>query len=386
MGLSEVTVTKAVRSIQDRAAKQASQRRVAELRARRRPNVCPVVSPEDDWSKCANLAEAVQTTRAAALKEEAWEAYLTAAEALLATKKPPPPQEPTWCPPACVTCGDWQVIPTTTKPEPDEVRRLGLAARREAALGWSRILKRTRPGDAAKILGEVLLDDDDADVWTARAAVFADALTDDSPLGARLLVEMHLEKAALLDPVEDDAFQSARDKNDRRALESSSPERPEKQGPEDNDHDSDSDRRRRAVTLCSQGDAYMREQFLLSAATKYHKALAELGRCRSSLEEDRYARIACHLNIAACYALRGLDSTDDALVIQHTTACLDLDDSCVPALLRRSDAYKRQCNYARARTDLLRGLDLLRLENDKVKVARALARLKHLAFLESAQI
>jgi len=371
---TESSVAKAVASAEYAAKRQASQRRVLELRG------LAVEGEEEDLEGWALLGARVQSLRTAAKKDaRCWKAYFEAAQALLLALGRPEPS----CAenlPECLCCergSSWKFDPqkekTVSSSPKEALRSVALGLRREAAMGWSRV------DGGVGALGEVLADscgdDDDADseLWTARGELFRKAIDDSSPLGSKILVEMHFEKAAQVDPRNDEAkeaYEAVKKKNDAEALLSHN-NRPTLRGNKDLE---------RAFKLCREGDAYMRENFFLSAATKFEAALAEIQ------EDDglREARIACHLNIAACYALRGLGPKDDAIVEEQTTACLDLDDTNVPALLRRSEARQRRGNFRPARTDLCRVIAILDKNKGPQQSDRhrkATARLEHLDFL-----
>jgi len=410
--LTEAFVARVVSSAEAAASKRRSQRRVAALRGRDWRAEAEYAFREE-W---ASLARAVAEARAAARKGGDWEASFDAAEALVAATKDEAAE--------CEDCGNWKFATPAmaTNALKRDLLSLGAGARREAALAWSRRSERPTTILAKVLGGDVKEHPDDAEVWAARAAAFVgyagggkerqnprEAKRDDdddgsaaATLGSRLLVEMHLEKAAEVDPSDDDAkeaYDKARTRNDdlARFLLLDDDDDDDVDVEEEDEEDSDDEPRRppvppprkagdlsRALGLCTLGDAFMREGFYLASATKFEAALAELDAIVDA-SNIRRARLACHLNIAACYALRGIGPLDDARVEEHTTASLDIDATNVPALLRRADARQRRGRFDAARRDLCRAIDLL--GDDKDRVAKAQARLDHLDFLqESAKL
>lgn len=243
--------------------------------------------------------------------------------------------------------------------------------------------RRGDPGRATQLLRDVLLDARDEpgyfDAWIARARAFEDMLEADSPLGARILVEMHLEKAASIDPADEVVAQelgAIRDDIDGRVL-----------GPRDvGNADLPTcaiEAARDAAQHCREADSYMGEQFFASAAHKYEGALACLD--QPPLKESdalRRARLACHLNLAAC---RILANEDPSKALAHCEAALILERDNTTALLRRAVAYTRSGEYALAHADLSRAAHLFDQRNDTDSRDLANARIDHLTFLTESR-
>lgn len=268
--------------------------------------------------------------------------------------------------------------------EYQNARKLAIRARCSAAIGLAALERRRGdPGRATQVLRDVLVDARDEpeylDAWVARARAFEDMLESGSPLGGRILVEMHLEKAASIDPADEVValeVDAVRDDIDRRAL-----------GYCDRDNAPLAtcaiEAARNAARRCREADSYMGEQFFASAARKYEGALACLD--QSPLKENdalRRVRLACHLNLAAC---RLLANEDPSKALAHCEAALILERDNTIALLRRAVAYTRSGDYALARADLSRAAHLFDQRLDIEARNLANARLDHLTFVSESR-
>lgn len=331
------------------AARAAARARVASLRTGKDVVQDPCVR----WS---TLAEKVESLRVEASccrdereSEKRWEKTLDAAEELFGSLSE-----------------NWKFVPRND-------RKLAISARCSSALELASLRrKRGEPREAADTLRRVLLDarDDEPDyceLWESRGRIFQDMLDEDSTLGARMLVEMHAEKAKDRDETCVESYEAIKADVDRRAALSIHHKVAEQR------------QHKTPARLCSEGDAYMRERFFLSASLKYEQALvAQVD--RHDAEQD--IRICCHLNLAACLTL---SKQDPHRALYHCEEALAIDPHNTVGLLRRADAHQRCGKYDAARIDLVSASTIFLNRGETENHDRTKARLQRLAYLETTR-
>ena len=315
------------------AARRASKARVAALRAGTAPG--PI---DATWAQLMQRCHEAHRTAEAAETVEAWHGAATAAQVLNEAVGVSEKCEA----PTCTTCAPYQFVPAgmvmpTNEPTPAErtnARAYATQATRDIGLGLGALLLKTgRRGEACGALATVLRADDScAAAWAMRAAAFVAMVTNED--GALLeIVELHLQKAASLNPA-DDEVQAAHAVAAARAavlVPTVTEQRPAGTLAEN---------ARRAVLLLDDGAALMREGLYRSAAGRYVRAAAALDRVPGP--RSTAAAIEARLNAAGCL----LQCPGD-----H-----DINDLCADsfpvALLRRAAALEKRGDYENALADL----------------------------------
>ncbi|KAJ1457487.1 hypothetical protein M885DRAFT_126774 [Pelagophyceae sp. CCMP2097] len=213
--------------------------------------------------------------------------------------------------PASVTMLPGRTPVPEDKAEAARLRKLANELRRDALLGVGAAqFSRGERGAATETLALLLIDDPSVlDAWELRAHAFSVMADTTGGLAGRMLVELHLEKAAELGGDEAKlAYETHRTSVDDAAASARRDDATEHTAVEVNPATLE-DRLARAAAACADGDAWMAERFFGAAAGRYECALTLLPR---GPELDA-ARVSCHLNIAACLKLSSKPCVVDCL-------------------------------------------------------------------------